>query len=78
MPSSPPPLLAARTPDRDFEWLLRCCRELNRLQPSLTDDELRFLTEALLRTAGCLPPEKAAWFGWISFVGEHLTPRIDT
>jgi hypothetical protein len=51
-------------------------RELHRLQPSLTDEELRFLTNALMNSAGRLPPEQAAWFGWIVFLGDHLTPRI--
>jgi hypothetical protein len=69
------PLRHAPAIDRS-EWMLRCRRELQRLQPSLTDDELRFLTEALVRSAGCLAPEQAAWFGWISFLGDHLTPRI--
>jgi len=37
---------------------------------------LRFLTNALMNSAGRLPPEQAAWFGWIVFLGDHLTPRI--
>jgi hypothetical protein len=71
-PSSLP--LAAAKEDQD--WPTRCMRELHRLQPSLTEEELRFLTNALMNSAGRLPPEQAAWFGWIVFLGDHLTPRI--
>jgi hypothetical protein len=72
MPTSSLPAAAKE----DQDWLIRCEHELHRLQPSLTEEELRFLTNALMNSAGRLPPEQAAWFGWIVFLGDHLTPRI--